>query len=415
MAAIVVEVDAHGRPVACRRGRAGPERQHLRHLAARLEAARHPGVVELLSLDEEGDETVLRLGLVAGQSLADRAEQLPVQETARLAAALAATLADLHRRGVVHGRLTADHVLLAPDRPVLCGWSGGEAVEAHHDVASLGHLVLAQLPDEPAGDDVTTAALRELAERTTAATADGPGASALLPALDRLVSPPSRPSPRTTRRHPDRRRWMARAVVGLVPAALVVAGVVALVSDSDDGGTAPIPPLTTGRVPPTTADPATTRASTIPPTSTPEPTPSTAAAPPPTRLWPPPACPAHGLVGPDLDADACPDPIAQDGRQVRVGDARYDVGADGDQVVVGDWDCDGLATAAVLRPATGEVFVFDGWPAGPEPTSITATTAVERATGLRADPTPERCHRLVIVRTDGAEETVPEPDSTEPG
>ena len=30
---------------------------------------------------------------------------------------------------------------------------------------------------------------------------------------------------------------------------------------------------------------------------------------------------------------------------------------------MGDWNCDGVATVAVVRPGSGEVFVFDGWAA----------------------------------------------------
>ena len=41
---------------------------------------------------------------------------------------------------------------------------------------------------------------------------------------------------------------------------------------------------------------------------------------------------------------------------------RYAIGAEGDLVVIGDWDCDGEATPAIARTSTGQVVLFDRWP-----------------------------------------------------
>lgn len=41
--------------------------------------------------------------------------------------------------------------------------------------------------------------------------------------------------------------------------------------------------------------------------------------------------------------------------------SRWRVGEVGDRVAVGDWDCDGVPTLGVYRPATGEWFVFRSW------------------------------------------------------
>lgn len=54
-------------------------------------------------------------------------------------------------------------------------------------------------------------------------------------------------------------------------------------------------------------------------------------------------------------------PISVDGTVVSIGDRRWSVGAAGDMVLVGDWDCDGAPTPAVLRPGDGGFFVFDRW------------------------------------------------------
>lgn len=90
------------------------------------------------------------------------------------------------------------------------------------------------------------------------------------------------------------------------------------------------------------------------------------------RLWP----------APDLRVD---------GRHVATDDGRWEVGAEGDVVVVGDWDCDRLATPAVLRPTTGEVAVFDRWAdEEPEPARAVATLA-----GVTEVRTTERCGELL--------------------
>lgn len=71
---------------------------------------------------------------------------------------------------------------------------------------------------------------------------------------------------------------------------------------------------------------------------------------------------------------------------------RYAVGAPGDRVVVGDWDCDGSDTPAVHRPEDGRVFLYDGY--GPlEPTA-----------GPRLDPGVEPSVR---TDADGCDVVVP--------
>ncbi|MGH9127558.1 MAG: serine/threonine protein kinase [Acidimicrobiales bacterium] len=40
---------------------------------------------------------------------------------------------------------------------------------------------------------------------------------------------------------------------------------------------------------------------------------------------------------------------------------RFVMGRPGDELLVGDWGCRGSDTAAVYRPGTGQVFVWDGW------------------------------------------------------
>src|SRR5690606_3239066 len=63
-------------------------------------------------------------------------------QVASIAAAAADTLADLHERGVVHGRLAARHLLLGPDGQIrLCGFGPGGDATPEDDVAALGAVI----------------------------------------------------------------------------------------------------------------------------------------------------------------------------------------------------------------------------------------------------------------------------------
>ena len=150
---------------------AGGER--IRAEAELLTAARHPGVVELVGLEGSTDRPVLVTVLVDGPTLAAPLA-LTVEEVAGVVGAVAATLADLHELGIVHGAVLPEHVLLGPDgRPVLCGFGSAgrvgedDELDPSTDVAALGRLLrrLATGPD--------ARPLRRLAE---AATADDPAA-----------------------------------------------------------------------------------------------------------------------------------------------------------------------------------------------------------------------------------------------
>lgn len=82
-----------------------------------------------------------------------------------------------------------------------------------------------------------------------------------------------------------------------------------------------------------------------------------------------------------------------DGRIEHAG-RRYAVGEPGDVVLLGDWDCDGTASPAVHRPATGQLWRFDAWPETAVPlapavvSTVAADVAVRRSGG---------CDQLVVV------------------
>ena len=102
---VSVEVSAGGRPVAVKRATQHDRRERLRHEAAMLERARHPGVVEVVDIDEDDDTTTLSMAWVGGGSLA-AAETAP-KKLAGIGAVLAMTVADLHDQ---RDRAPADHV-----------------------------------------------------------------------------------------------------------------------------------------------------------------------------------------------------------------------------------------------------------------------------------------------------------------
>jgi eukaryotic-like serine/threonine-protein kinase len=70
----------------------------------------------------------------------------------------------------------------------------------------------------------------------------------------------------------------------------------------------------------------------------------------------------------DLDGRGCTVELAwvPDERILTVpadegGSVRYQLGEPGDELLIGDWTCDGRETPALYRPATGEVFTFPGF------------------------------------------------------
>ena len=64
---------------------------------------------------------------------------------------------------------------------------------------------------------------------------------------------------------------------------------------------------------------------------------------------------------PDVDGDGRCDDVDITGQVVEVNGAVFTVGEKGDVVRLGDWNCDGRATVALLRPESGALFAFDGW------------------------------------------------------
>jgi hypothetical protein len=120
-------------------------------------------------------------------------------------------------------------------------------------------------------------------------------------------------------------------------------------------------------------------------------------------------CPAVGsALRADVDGDGCDDEIEFADGVLTAGSLRMRVGAIGDQVAVGRWTC-GTATVALLRPATGEVFRFDGWATQGAAVSAIALGRVEGAVGVRAAARDGgRCDDLAVTRDAGPPVLLPE-------
>lgn len=112
----------------------------LRAEGERLRAAAHPGVVALVH--SAGTDDAWELRLAHGGRPATLLHPATPAQVASIAAAAADTLADLHERGVVHGRLAARHLLLGPDGQIrLCGFGPGGDATPEDDVAALGAVI----------------------------------------------------------------------------------------------------------------------------------------------------------------------------------------------------------------------------------------------------------------------------------
>lgn len=109
--------------------------------------------------------------------------------------------------------------------------------------------------------------------------------------------------------------------------------------------------------------------------------------------------------GADLDGDGCPDPVEIDGTRVTADGVAFEVGQQGDRVKVADWNCDGRATPALVRPGTGEIFVFSEWVESDGPVSVAPATVVPGAVALVA-PDPGPCSTNHVVQVVGGT-TVP--------
>ncbi|MGH9247003.1 MAG: hypothetical protein ACRD29_22330 [Acidimicrobiales bacterium] len=97
-----------------------------------------------------------------------------------------------------------------------------------------------------------------------------------------------------------------------------------------------------------------------------------------------------------------PQPVVVGDNVVALGSDRYEIGVPGDQVVLGDWDCDGVTTPGLFRPTTGEAFVFNSWAVAGDDLTVRAAAQVPDAVGVLSDDRDgDGCHALVVERANG--------------
>lgn len=439
-----------GFPVVRHAAGPGPLAEAIRRETQMLALAKGPGIVDLVAAGDEADGGAwFCTRYLAGGTLADIVRAEGEAAAAAALAHVATTLAELHERGVVHGRCTAEHVVGGPAGATLCGFSAAAAavidgrVDPTLDTSAFAALVAATLTSDeepfrrarlavaglassPQATNLRAVAteLRALArdagwaeaaptpwQRASPWQRDRPGgraapaapATAPLaeaspeqwgadePGIRRILLPhrsgPPLPGPQPSGALGSRR--VRRAVLGATLAACLALFGGLVVRQRDAGA------------PNGTADMVVAPA--------PVPAPTTTAPPPvarevPVRVWPEPdeptAEPPVGRPGPDQAAAGLIAAV------VEHGGVRYQVGAPGDIVVLGDWDCDGAPTPTVVRPADGSVWVFRGWAPGGE--VVVAEALGYAPAPVAAAATPERggCDVLTITTADGREVVV---------
>ena len=336
----------------------------------------HPGIVHLVAF-VDGDPAELRTRYVGTDTWA---RTPPTTDDAIVAglAAVAATIADLHAAGTNHGALRAEHVLIGPDRhPVLCGLADARPLDASAEADDL--LALAGLIRELSAttDDRLRLDLADLADRAAG------GELTARRLADEVHGLADRPPAEPVRRWS--RRTMALATMVAVVGAAVVTVAVARPQPSPEI-TGPTPELPTTvpstAVPPTTLPPTTVPSTAVPPSTVPATTPVRPSPPP---SLPPPTTSVASTPGVEL---------VHDGR-------RYGLGAPGDIVVLGDWDCDGAVTPALLRLDDHTVAMFDRWPEPDATVAAQASSVVPDAVGLEAVE-EGGCHRLRVIEPTGS-------------
>lgn len=442
----VVTDPVTGVPVLVKSATGDAGRARLAAEADLLRRLDHLAVVRPLSHRDDGHEAQLHLAWVGPHSL-DTIAGLTPEGSAELVAGVAATVAGLHAHGLVHRAIRPEHVVMATDgTPVLTGLAhalpvgtsldppidpaldppidtpvgSGTVATFADDVTALGMLLVRLVQPTDPGDLVpdarrwrrrrdagTRGVLLTLADRATADDPDARPSAAVLAADLRTLVPPGSATP--TRRpnggpRPHRGRVVASATLVTLVGATVAAATWWVPGPARDGE--PTAATTAGRPGPTSPDrhdratgPApSTVAPPSPSTTRPAPT-TSPATPPPTTSAPATPCAPAAPPAADVDGDGCPDPLRIEGEHVSAGPTTWIVGRAGDRPVVGDWDCDGLATVALLRPATGEVFVFPTWSRPGSELTVEATSVVADAERIEAsDPDGDGCAVLVAHR-----------------
>lgn len=387
-----------------------------------LQTLRHPGTVEVLGLKDGPEGTSLELAkLDAVDLLHHRA--LEPSELVVVFGQVCQTLGEIHSAGFVHGNLGAEHVLIDQHgRAVLCGFGNASPVrsdarpdglEPQLDVAAIARLLdreLDRTESEYPGDRLNDS-LRHIAQVADAHEVTKATASSLALRLHQLsnaepsssLAPDADPEGAATDLAKTATAvggrisaaWQAHRLPALAGAAVVVALLVLaaarLVPDGarPDSATADAAPTTQPMPAPTTDGPPQQGAELV--------------------MAIEPACPtppdAANLA--DVDGDGCPERWTASNGRIDVGSQRFTLGTPEDFAIVGDWNCDGSATPALVD-ATGRVFLFDQWPSAGQSVTVEATTEIDGVVSVWSS----ECGALDYETADGARHSMSTATST---
>lgn len=345
----------------------GGVRAGIRREAEVIQAVGGTELVQFVELHDGDEFTELVMRDVGGSSLAamlgDRATTAAA--ALRLLAATCETVARLHARGWGHGRLDANHVLVtARGRIRLCSLRDAAPIEVDPSIARNDRTALLRVVDDWTHSASTRSGRRpsvdglraRMLARRTRQLQDDPDPQVLARILRRTARAGAVPARRAI-------QTLASISMGAITVVLAGWGIARTV---DALAPSPSAPSVAPRTAPAQSS------TTAPPTSLGSPPPTTS------------SCPPGPTGGPDVDGDRCGDDVRIDDDVVIVDGRRYRVGAPGDVIALGDWDCDGIATAAVLRPSTGSVHVFAAWAAPGQRASAVVLGTVDGATGIVA-------------------------------
>lgn len=313
----------------------------LRSTIQSLRTAAGAGAVDVVQVTDDAERVEVVLSF-AGRPIA------PMQagDLAPLVAVLAGHLSDLHLRGMAHGAVRAEHVLVDADRRVrLCGFGVAHGAQATDDVQAFGALVRTLLHDDDRS--AFADALRFHADRCCVDVNVRPTMAAIAASLA-SVGGPGRTVP-TAATATSRRRWP----VGVAATTILALGALVVTHPRDSG--------------------ADDRSALLPTWTTELRTTTTTAVKHPTRVWP------ASLRG--------------DGSTWNLGDAD-------DRRLLGDWNCDDVETPALVQRPSGAVYVVDEWP-DVEVAARYVTTLANVIDVSVGEGEPPSCDRLVVVTDDG--------------
>jgi hypothetical protein len=446
-----------------RRSASGPAGDALGREAQILAHARHPGVAELIDVRVNATTTEIETAVPDGLPL--RRVALSIEELAGVMATVATTVADLHDIGVAHGAITIDGVVIGDDgRAVLTdftrsAWLDGPPSKwpahraARRDARALGDLLTALVdrcapqavlaPMEESSrwsrllrrvgrrriDDPVSAVRRWAADSAAGAVscrrlAEGLATEIPGACLPRRASGAERPH--ATVVPPAATNYVSATTTGGAPDPW---------SAADPLGAAANDPMTEEGGDARDSGQGDTRSmmsdetlerwfATSPGRGSAQRGHETHAASPrrATRIrhaapvgvgmvlaavlvagtraitHPAAAGPASCPPGPSRCA------TYRDG-SLTVGSGRYDVGKSGDLAVIGRWAC-GPATLALLRPTTGDVWVYGTWPTDDAPVRPVLDASIPGARALAARPR-HGCDTLVATLSDGRRVDLP--------